>query len=90
MKYISILLFIATASACTSSSVTPDAGGGTEHTVACSGSDSSWDACETSAKEICGEKGYDELQKYEDRGAFAAYDSARVLPDRRLTFRCKE
>lgn len=90
MKYTAILLFIATASACTSSSLTPETGGGTEHTVACSGSDSSWDACATRAKEICGERGYDELQKYEDRGAFVAYDSARVLPDRRLTFRCRE
>jgi len=90
MKNISLLIFIITASACTSSktALAPDTA--TEHTVNCSGTDSDWDTCHEQATEICGEKGYDEVQKYEDIGAFAAYDSARVLPDRRLIFQCKE
>jgi hypothetical protein len=35
-------------------------------------------------------KEYDVLQQYEDEGAFAAYQSAAELPDRRLIIQCKE
>ena len=59
------------------------------HKIYCSGSEYDWDTCYENAKKICGDKEYAVLEKYEDQGALAAYGSARVSPDRRLTVQCK-
>ena len=90
MKYISLPLCLVTLYACASSNSNLASDGMNEHTIYCSGGNSSWDVCYTKAEEICGKEGYDEIQKYEDEGAFAAYDSAQELPNRRLIVQCKK
>ena len=60
------------------------------HKIHCSGSTNDWDMCYNKANEICGETGYEVLQKLEDHGAFAAYQSASLLPDCRLMIQCKK
>lgn len=83
MKHIGLLLLVLIVNACATSSKVG-------HTIYCSGSAYSWETCYEKASEICGAKSYDVLQKYEDEGAFAAYQSAQELPDRRLIIQCKE
>ena len=90
MKHISLLLFIMIFNACATSSEVKTSSGKVEQSIYCSGSAYSWETCYEKASEICGAKEYDVLQKYEDQGAFAAYESSRVLPDRRLIIQCKE
>lgn len=90
MKYIILLLFVSVIYACATSSGVYTADGEVEHSIYCSGSAYSWEDCYDKASEICGAKEYDVLQKYEDEGAFAAYQSALDLPDRRLIIQCKE
>jgi len=90
MRYISLLLFVSVINACATSSEVNTAEGKAVHTVYCSGSAYSWETCNSKASEICGMKEYDVLQQYEDEGAFAAYQSAAELPDRRLIIQCKE
>jgi hypothetical protein len=90
MRYISLLLFLSVINACASSSGVNTAEGKAGHTVYCSGSAYSWETCHNKASEICGTKEYDVIQKYEDEGAFAAYQSAEELPDRRLIIQCKQ
>ena len=88
IKNIIQLFFLSALCACSSSNFNLSSDGKLEHAIYCSGRDSSWDACKTKAGEICGEEGYAELQKYQDEGAFAAYESAAELPERRLTIQC--
>ena len=90
MRYISLLLFVSFINACATSSEVNTAEGKVTHTIYCSGSAYSWETCKKKASEICGMNEYDVLQKYEDQGAFAAYESSQVLPDRRLIIQCKE
>ena len=90
MKHISLLLFVMIFNACSTSSGDKTDSNKAEHSIYCSGSAYSWDTCYEKASEICGAKEYDVLQKYEDQGAFAAYESSQVLPDRRLIIQCKE
>lgn len=90
MKYISLLLFISIVNACATSSEVDSVDAKVEHRIYCSGSDNTWDTCYQKASELCGANEYDVLQKDEDKGAFAAYESARVLPDRRLIIQCKQ
>lgn len=90
MKYISILLFVMISYACATSSEVKNTSGKVGHSIYCSGNAHSWDTCYEEASAICGVKGYDVLQKYEDQGAFVAYGSSQVLPDRRLIIECKE
>jgi hypothetical protein len=90
MKHISLVLFALIINACASSNTAVTADGKVEHHVYCSGFMYSWDDCYEKASEICGAKAYDVLQKYEDEGAFVAYENAQELPDRRLIIRCKE
>lgn len=90
MKYISLLLFISILNACATSNELNAEDGKVEHSVYCSGSLNSWDTCYEKASEICAAKEYDVIQKYENEGAFAAYESSQVLPDRRLIIQCKE
>lgn len=90
MKHISLLLFVSMINACASSSEINITDGKVGHTIYCSGSAYSWETCYKEASEICGMKEYDVLQKYEDEGAFVAYQSAEELPDRRLIIQCKE
>lgn len=90
MKHISLLLFVSSIIACTTSSEVNTAGGKAEHSIYCSGSEYSWEMCYQRASEICGAKEYDVIQKYKDEGAFAAYQSSQELPDRRLIIQCKE
>jgi len=90
MKHISLLLFVMIFNACATSSEVKTTSGNVGHSIYCSGSAYSWDTCYEKASEICGAKEYDVLQKYEDQGAFAAYESSQVLPDRRLIIQCKE
>ena len=90
MRYISLLLFVSVINACASSSEDNNAEGKAVHTVYCSGSAYSWETCYNKASEVCDTKEYDVLQKYEDEGAFAAYQSAAELPDRMLIIQCKE
>ncbi len=90
MKNISLLLFISIINAFASSSEVNTAEGKVGHSIYCSGSAYSWETCYDKASEICGSKEYDVLQKYEDKGAFVAYQSAHELPDRRLIIQCKE
>ena len=90
MKHTGQILFLFTLCACTASSLPLSDADRGKHTVYCSGDDSSWDECDRKARETCGEQGYDEEQKYEDEGAFVAYGSARVLPDRRLKVHCRQ
>jgi len=90
MKHISLLLFVSLINACATSSDVSTTDGKAEHSVYCSGSAYSWETCYEKASEICGTKEYDILQKYEDEGAFAAYQDSQELPDRRLIIQCKE
>lgn len=90
MKHISLVLFVLIINACTTSSVVKTESGKVEHKIYCSGSTYSWETCYEKASEICGANEYDILQKYEDQGAFAAYESSQELPDRRLIIQCKE
>ncbi len=90
MKYISLLLFVSVIVACASSGEVDINNGKNGHTIYCSGSAHSWETCYNKASEICGMKEYDVLQKYQDEGAFVAYQSAEELPDRRLIIQCKE
>jgi hypothetical protein len=90
MRYTSLLLLVPVITACTSSSEVNTAEAKAVHTVYCSGSAYSWETCDNKASEICGKKEYDVIQKYEDEGAFVAYQSADELPDRRLIIQCKE
>jgi len=90
MKHISLLLFVMIINACASSSEVKTASGKVGHSIYCSGSAYSWETCYEKASEKCGAKEYDVLQKYEDQGALASYESSQVLPDRRLIIQCKE
>lgn len=90
MKLISLLLFLSIINACSSSGGVKTDDDKAEHHIYCSGNLNSWDTCFEEASEICGSKKYDVLQKYEDEGAFAAYESAQELPDRRLIIQCQE
>ena len=90
LKYISLLLLVSIINACATSSEDNNADGKVGHSIYCSSSTYSWETCYEKASEICGAKEYDVLQKYEDEGAFAAYESAQELPDRRLIIQCKE
>ena len=90
MKNIYLFLFVSIFSACTATREVNDDGDKAGHTIYCSGSAYSWDTCDEKASEMCGDRGYDVLDKYEDKGAFVAYGSSRVLPDRRLIIQCKE
>lgn len=85
-----LLLLVVTISACTTFGESPDAKGKFEHRIHCSGSGNTWDTCDREATEICDGKEYEVIDRYEDRGALAAYDSARVLPERILTIKCKQ
>ena len=90
MRQIILLVFISIINACTTSSGAGNSGAITEHRIYCSGRDNSWEICEQKASELCDGREYDVVEKYEDEGAIAAYESAQELPDRRLTIRCKE
>ena len=90
MKYISVIVVTLAQAACTTSSGTDTAGRGTQHRIYCSGSAHSWETCHEQAGGICGKEAYDVLEKYEDEGAFAAYQSAQESPERRLVIRCRE
>ena len=90
MKHICLVLFVLFVNACASSNEVITDNGKVGHHVYCSGFMYSWDDCYEKASKICGEKGYDVLQKYEDQGAFVAYENAQELPDRRLIIQCKE
>lgn len=90
MKCISLLLFVLIINACASSGELVTADGQVQHKIYCSGFMYSWDNCYEKASEICGAKAYDIVQKYEDEGAFVAYENAQELPDRRLIIQCKE
>jgi hypothetical protein len=92
MRAIILLLFVSIINACAASSEVDTGNAEVEsgHRIYCSGSAYSWETCYDRASEICGGKEYDILQKYEDDGAFVAYESARELPDRRLIIQCKE
>lgn len=89
MRHTGLLLFVIIINACATSSGDKTDSAKAEHSIYCSGSAYSWDACYEKASEICGAEEYDVIQKYEDEGAFAAYDSSRVLPNRRLIIQCK-
>ena len=90
MKHMSLVLFVLIINACASSSEVITADGKVGHKVYCSGFMYSWDDCYEKASEICGSKSYDILKKYEDQGAFVAYEDAQELPYRRLIIQCKE
>ena len=85
-----LLLVLLMASACATSGGDPAAKSENEHRIHCSGSGNTWDTCDQEAAAVCGEQGHEVIDRYEDRGALAAYDSARELPDRILTIKCKE
>ena len=89
MKPLILLLFVLVINACAVSSK-ENAGEALTHTIYCSGSSNSWDTCHEQASELCAGKEYDVVQKYEDIGSYAAYQSAQELPERRLIIRCKE
>ncbi len=89
VKLTALLLFVLTISACATSGEEPAADGEDEHRIYCSGSSNTWDNCGEKAAAICGEKGHELVDRYEDRGALAAYDSARELPERILSIKCK-
>ena len=90
MKHVSLLFFVIIINACSTSSEVKTTSGKVEHSIYCSGGAYSWDTCYEKASVICGSKGYDILEKYEDQGAFIAYENSQVLPDRRLIIECKE
>ena len=89
MKLTGLLLFVVTIGACATSGESPDAEGKSEHRIHCSGSSNTWDTCDQKAAAICDGNEHEVVDRYEDRGALAAYDSARVLPERILTIKCK-
>ena len=78
-----------TISACATNGDDPATESEAEHRVYCSGSSNSWDICDQKAAQICGGNEHEVVDRYEDRGALAAYDSARELPERILTIKCK-
>lgn len=90
MKYSSLLLFVMISSACSTSSEVNTPGNKDGQSIYCSGSAFSWETCYERATELCGAEKYDVIDKYEDRGAFVAYGSSRLLPDRRLIIQCKK
>lgn len=90
MKYLSLLLVMTLLGACAAGSKDDAGTGAAEHVLDCSGSDLDWEDCEASAKSVCGDGAFDIVEKYEDRGAFAAYDSARVLPTRLMHVNCRK
>ena len=90
MRYTGLVLFVMVINTCATSTEVNTTEGKAGHTVYCSGSANSWETCNNKASEICGMNKYDVLQQYEDEGAFAAYQSAAELPDRRLIIQCKE
>lgn len=84
-----LLLFVLVVGACAG----PGKDGAVEeltHRIYCSGSSYSWDTCYEKASQICSENAYDVIQKYEDIGAYAAYQSAQELPERRMIIQCRE
>ncbi len=90
MKFIVLILVTLAHTACTSSAGIDTTGSRKPHRIYCSGSAYSWDTCYEQAGELCGPENYDVLDKYEDTGAFAAYQSAQESPDRRLIIECRE
>ena len=89
MRSLILLLFVLVINACAVSSK-ENAGEELTHTIYCSGSSNSWDTCHERASELCPGKEYDVVQRHEDIGAYAAYQSAQELPERRLLIRCTE
>ena len=90
MKHIHLLVLISLLNACFASNEINKHDVSAEHKIYCSGTEYDWDTCYKNAQKLCGEKGYEELEKYEDQGALVSYASSRTLPDRRLTVQCKE
>ena len=89
MKLPSLLLFLLMTSACATSGEDPAVEGKSEHRIYCSGSQNTWDTCDQKAAQVCGGSEHEVVDRYEDRGALVAYDSARELPERILTIKCR-
>ena len=88
MRPLVLLFFVLVINACSVSSK-ENAVEEFTHTIYCSGSSYDWDTCYEKASGLCSAKEYEVIQKYEDIGAYAAYESAQELPERRLIIRCK-
>ncbi len=67
--------------------------GGTGYSINCSGSALNWGMCYEKAGEICGEKGYDVLQKSGDQGAMVSGTQyglfAGSVINRTMIIKCK-
>ena len=90
MNHPGLLILTSILTACSTSSELGAVDSKSGQSIYCSGSAYNWDMCYEKASEICGEKEYEIVQKYEDEGAFAAYKSAQELPSRRLIIQCKQ
>ncbi len=88
-----MFLIAATLSACASSRPVYTSDGKRGHNINCSGSALNWGMCYEKAGKICGEKGYEVLQKSGDQGfdvsgnQFGVYGGSVIT--RSMTIQCK-
>ena len=93
-KLATYLLVTACLSGCATASKTYTSDGKEGYSITCSGSALNWGRCYEKAGELCGQKGYDVLEKTSDQGSmitanqFGLYGGSEV--SRNMIIKCKE
>ncbi len=93
-KLILIISIMVLAGGCATAKKTYTSDGKEGYAITCSGSALNWGMCYEKAGEICGEKGYEVLEKSGDQGAmvsgnqFGLYGGSVI--NRSMIIKCKE
>jgi hypothetical protein len=91
MRYTVLLAILLTG--CASSSPTYTASGKQGHSINCSGTARNWGHCLEKAGEICGARGYDVLDRSDQRGAVVGANSQGLFAtstfNRTMVIACK-
>jgi predicted alpha/beta hydrolase len=94
MNKLKLLLLAACLTGCATASKTFTADGKEGYNINCSGSALNWGMCYEKAGELCGEKGYEILEKSGDRGTMVTFGQYGLMGgsviNRSMIVKCKE